>query len=71
MNKKGRNDIEGMLTLFFGIIIFFIFISIFISSGIMLQIFTAFSVFGAVGGLLSALFILMIIFSVWEAINRK
>jgi len=70
MNKKGRNEVEGAITLLFGIVIFFIFISIFLSSGIITSLFNAFSVFGALGGLLAFLFIVMVIISVWEAINK-
>jgi hypothetical protein len=54
-----------------GIIIFFIFIGLIFSSGIISNFFEAFSVFGALGGVLALLFILMIIVSVWEAINKR
>jgi len=69
--KNARSEIEKAVTAIFGIIIFFIFIFVFLSSGVIPSIFEAFNVFGALGGFLAFLFILMIIISVWEAFNKR
>lgn len=71
MNKKGRKNLEGIVTLIFGTIIFIIFIGVFVSSGIIKEVFEAFEVFGAIGAILAILFIVMIIISVWEAFTKQ
>ena len=67
MNKKGRSEIEKAISTIFGIIIIFILIS----SGFISQVFQAFSGLEASGGILSILFILMIVAVIWEAFRRK
>ena len=67
MNKKGRGEVESAITLIFGIII----TVIILSSGIVSDVFRAFSGFGALSGILAILFLLMIFFSIWEALKRK
>jgi len=71
MDKKGRNEIEKAITLIFGCVIFIVFVIILFSSGIVSDIFKAFSIFGSLGILLSILFILMIVFAIWEALTKK
>lgn len=67
IGKKGRGEIESAVTLIFGIMI----ILIFLFSGIVSDISRAFEGFGALGALLSFLFILMIVVAIWEAFNKK
>jgi hypothetical protein len=67
MNKKGRGELESIVTTIFGIII----IGILFASGFVTDIFQAFNGFGIVGGILSILFILMICLAIWEALKRK
>ena len=67
MNKKGNSDFEKIVAGFFGVIV----ILIILTSGIVKDIFGAFSVLGTLGGLLGFLFIIMIVLSIWEAFNRK
>ena len=67
MNKIGKGEIEQVVSAIFGIII----ILILISSGFISQVFQAFNGLEAFGGVLSILFILMVIAVIWEAFKRK
>ena len=67
MNKLGRGELESAITTIFGIII----IVILFTSGFVSEIFSAFAGFGAYGGILSILFIFMVIGIIWEALKGK